>query len=592
MRCLILIPLLALLTACRGGSPVKDAGATPPWLRPDVTRKIDEPRDKPESLIPGDARWYVRIDGLADWFGQSSGDPLAAHLWGVVKSFQPPKLWKRGADHLGLSSEQAAELFFGKTVAVVDQEIDDVHGVVVLTRIETDDLDKLPEALGLVPTAGQDRIGPFKTYTVMAEEKEYTFALGQRWLLVTESKYADHLRRLASAVAAGTPPIGKSKRFNALLKELPDQRDAVVLVRDATDAPGGGDHHALTVIREGQAINVDYLAEADAIKPWIEDVQESPGVDFGPMPDSVISAVSINVLQNSPPGAGFTNMFLFPRNFKKHVRPAIAPPIVAFLASLPADRVQPNPGVSVPVLGLAVRLTDPDVADELDSIVRGLHFVMSTSRFDLAKGLFGVRHIKAGGLDYHVADFGPVLQSRIENEGFKRLADLPSSAGLTKITFGRINNDYVICSQEAFFHDWKRAREDASLRLESSVEFGGFGLEPRPHLLASFVTRSPKLGALLKDVADYWKRAQAAGAVAPKKPEPKDRPVKAEPKKVDDGIEQPLRWIADGLRHRRSFSMQLWRDDRPRLYGKLRIAGPEAQPAAAQPALIEAEPRF
>jgi len=563
---LILIVALLLLTACQSARPAAPEAEIPPWQRASVTRKIDEPEDDAAELVPADARWYARIDGLADWLDERQGDPLVNHLWKVIRSYQPPQLWKRGGERLGVTDRELILTYFGRTLAVVDQKIGDVHGVVVMTRADESALRALPQALSLSPAGEQDRIGPFSLYIALDGEKEYTFAIGRRWLMVTETKYIDHLRRLMTAVAAGQRPLSRNRHFNALLRQLPRDHDARVLVRDSD----GDDHHALTLTRDGQALTADYMAEAPRLHSYIKDVQEVRGVEFGPMPDSVVLALSVNVLHRSVPGAALLNMLLFPQNFKDRVRPSIAPPIILFLGSLSPERVEPDPGVAVPVVGVAVRLTNPAVADDLDRMVRGVHFLLSASRLDLASGLFGVRRVKRDGLEYQVADFGPAIQRRVGDASIRRLTNLPSSAGLTKLTFGRIGDYYVICSQEAFFRDWHEAEQEPSRRLTSAPGFDDFRLEERPRLLASFLLRAPELGELLHQVADYWRIAQP-------KPQPPavamPTPIRSrEPK--PDTIEQPLRWIADGLRYRQSFSVQLWRDRGKHLYGRLRVVPP------------------
>lgn len=578
MRWVLLITTI-LLAGCEALRRPETQTEIAPWLRESITRRIDEPQTDAADLVPGDARWYVQLDDLAGWLDDERGDPLVDHLWKVIRSYQPPQLWKRGGERLGVSDRELILTYFGRTLAVVDQEIEGVHGVVVMTRADEPALRALPDALGLSPTGVHDRIGPFALYSGYEGEKEYTFAVGQRWLMVTEAKYIAHLRRLMTAVAAGERSLRKNKKFNSLLKALPDDRDAVVLVR-VSDA---GDHHALTIARDGQALTADYIAEAPQLHQYIRDVQQAPGVEFGPMPESVILALSLNVLHRSVPGSALLNMVLFPHNFRDRVRPGLAPPIVLFLAALPPERVKPDPGVAVPVVGVAVRLTDPAIARDLDRIVRGVHFLLSASRLDLASGFFGVRRVQHDGLEYQVADFGRAIQRRVGDSGIRKLVNLPSSAGLTKLTFGRIGDYYLICSQEAFFHDWRDAAQQPSRGFAATGAFDEFQLEEHPRPIASFVLRAPEFSALLHQVADYWKTAQempvapdATPPAAKAKPAPT---VEAEP----DPIEQPLRWVADGLRYRQSFSIQLWRDRGKHLFGRLRIV-PPAAPAPGPPA--------
>ena len=224
----VLMIAMFLLAGCQfAGAP--RATERPVWQRESVTRRIREPNSSAAALVPADARWYVRLDKLGDWLDERD-DPLIEHLWKVARAYQPAKLWKDGAERMGLSDENLVRAFFGRTLVLVDQKIDDVHGVVMMTRVDGPLLEAFPGAMGLSPHGEHERIGPFATYIGHEGEKEYLFAVGRRWLLATESKYAAHLRRLLTAVAAGELPLSRYGKFGDLLSTLPRQRDGVMLV--------------------------------------------------------------------------------------------------------------------------------------------------------------------------------------------------------------------------------------------------------------------------------------------------------------------------------------------------------------------------
>jgi hypothetical protein len=569
-------PMLTMLMLLLGACNVLHAPGTTtePWERESVVRRIVEPAADPADMVCADARWFVRIDNLAGWLEERHADPLIDHLWSIASAHQPPQLLKRAAEGLGLSERDAVAAYFGGATAVIGQKVDDARGVVMMTQADESALAALPEALGLSPLGVYHRIGPFDFYTSREGEQEYTFAFGRRWLMIARASSTNHMRRLISAVAAGEKPLSGHAPFKMLLADLPAAPSATVLVREPGESGKSDDHHALTLTRDGSMIVADYLAQSPRLDDYLKDVQEVPGLDFGSAPDSTIFALTLSAMHRTPPGAGLANMLLFPRNFRDHVRPGIAPPLLAFLASLPPEEVEPDPGVVVPVMGIAVRLTDPAVARDLDRIVRGIHFLLSASRLDLASGFFGVRRVNRDGLEYHVADFGTAIQRRIDDPSVRRLAALPSSAGLTKISFGCVGDYYLVCTQEAFFDRWRQAQEDATRRLVGSDHFQEFDLREPPRLLASFVTSAPRLAALLHEVADYWRRARESGE-APPESRPAAPPRQALTSKPGpDRIEQPLRWIADGLQYRHSFSLQLWRDESERVRGQLRIAPP------------------
>jgi hypothetical protein len=577
---LFLVAALAVfLAGCESAPKATAEKPPPPWALPEVLAAVVEPAEDPGELVPADARFFVRIDDLAGWQRSGDADPLAGHAAILIRAFRPPNVWKAAAKKLGLDDPAMSAAFFGKTAAVVDQRVDNHDGVVVMTLLDPALIPKIPAAMGLAPAKEARQIGPFKVYTVEDSGKRYVVALGARWFFVTKEGAAPQLRRLLSAVAAyrvrgpgegAADAINNSPLYNGMMAKLPTVRTASLYTRnnEATE------HHAVSVARDNGEVAVHYTATIPQLPKLLGDYDQIDAPDFGPLPASTISATTLSILPHAPPGVGALDITLFPHTFIKNIIPRIKPPITAFLARVPGSEVTPDPGMDVPVFGFAIRLKDPAVAADLDRVIKGVHFLLSLGNFELGQSLFGIRAVSEGSMRYHVADFGPVLAQRFKDPQFSRLVNLPSSAGLTRVTFGRVGGYYVVCSQEAYFRQWIAADAGASQTFSQTSAVGSFSLRRRPNLILYGVTLAPQLSAMFDEVAAYWAKVGTPPTAAPTRPATVLDTAQAEAQRLTDPVEKPLVWVSDGIRRQHSFHIQLWREDPTTLRGELRTFTP------------------
>lgn len=593
-RRVTLITMLLLAAGVGGCSPAvkktAEARPVPPWLQAPVTEKIAEPADDPAALCPASVRLYVRVDGLKRWRAGARADPMVEYVNRVIGSVQPPGLWRQAGRRLGLDAAGVLDAYFGDVVAVVEQKIDGHKAVVVMSRADHDALAKLPGAVDAEPYSGLHHVGPFTLLRLREGEKDYAMAIGHRWMMLTEAEDVEHLLTLITGVATGEAALRDDEAYQKMLAKLPasQERSVVLFSRNSRDT----EHHALTVVEHGAMETVDYVARiprldeyvqapppevppevppeaSPEVLPEVPPATPSGEVQFGPLPAGTIAAVSVNVLEGS------LDRLAHRQSHGVRLVEGLRPPIVLFLGSVPGAEVEPDPGIEVPVLGFALPADTPELAKKLDALVRMLHLVLSIGELNPVQTVFGIRTLSHGQVTYHEADFGRAIARRFDDNDLGRLANLPDAAGLTRLSFGRIGDWYVVCSQRTFFNRCIDAEADPSRRLTAAADFDGFGFTDRPRLLASALTRAPELSRLVEGVADFYRRAHldhdnlvaAQIDTAP----PADR--------LD--IESPMRYIAGALKHRRSFSFQMWSDpadsiqpDQPMLRARMHIAGP------------------
>jgi len=556
---------------------VEQVEELPAWARPAVRQRIIEPEDNPAKFIPASARLYLRVDGLRRFRANTQDDPLVEYLNDVLLTVQPPGLWRDAGRRLGLDAVGVLDTYFGNSAAIVEQKIDGRRAVVVLSRAGSLDLQQLPGAVEARPLDGSPQLGPFDLYELHDSDTRFALAVGSRWLALVEHRHLDHLRHLLTAVAAGDKPLADLPAYRNMLDRLPTGSAVTMFSRNRRDT----EHHALTVTRHAAdpSATVDYLARIPDFEKYTQP-PIAPGVTFGPLPNSTIAAATVNVLRGSTRHAAKAS----PSH--SELLDALRPPVLLYIGSVPGRELTPDPGIDVPVLGLALPIRSDKLAAQLDSAIRMIHFILSLGELNPIQGVFGVRTRTRGDVTYHEADFGRALARRFEGSDLAELANLPESAGLTRLSFGRVGDWYVICSQRTFFDRWIDAAADPARRMTAAASFDQFNLEDRPRLLASAVTRAPELSRLVEGVADFYRRTQldpdnlAARTVTRTTihtaPDPDDL----------DKIESPLRYLAGALKHRRSFSVQMWStpdtaaaadddaDQPPLLRARMHITGP------------------
>jgi hypothetical protein len=594
---------LVSLVGCATSQPTVDTSR--PWADAHVTSKIVEPHSDPTQLCPADARLFIRADDLTTWRAEVGEDPILAQLWRATDGLRGGSGWEAAQKKLGLSQEQMQTTYLGRTFCLIEQKLNDRRGLIVMSRAESADLAKLQGALVLK----QDEvIGPFRLFITEStkDKKSYLFAFGKRWFFLTEAIHRGHLRRLLSAVAhrdvvsdQGAPSLASTEgRPHRLLRKIPAEHSLLILTRNGS----GTERHAAAIVRDGKKLVTHYAATIPSLQKMAGRFDYGRGVDFGPLPASTISAATINVMDREPEGIGTLNILIAPRSMERDVLPKIEAPMILFMGQVSSEQIKPNPfpgkkPVQIPVVGMALKLKDRSVKSDLDLLVMRTHMVANLVELDVIKTFFGMRIETEGQTKFTVGDFGQAIAKRINDPKMATLLKLPSSAGLTQLSFGRIGDWYVLCSQEAFFRQCVVAASQSEKRLTAVSDFNQFEFKKHPRQLAAIITRAPQLSTMLNSVESFWqdfaKEHEIDTTEKPKAstvPEPdtslEPNAAEADKARAAAGRQRqrapsPLKWVADGLEKRRSFAIQLWQDKDGDLIGRMHISAIEVEAPSA-----------
>lgn len=481
------------------------------------------------SLVPGNAAVFIEVNDLATLRKDWASDPLAKFLQSNLPMTPEPEGWVQVQKVLGLSGDEVVDRFFGKTVALVIFNPGDNDPGMVLTKISDADMTLAIEKLQLKPVKDFAGYRGFKT----ADDKSH-IALGNGWAIVTQPQYSAAAQ---AVLEAKEKPLADSELFKSWLGKLPaGDRAATFYVRQNDD-----NVHALGVYRKERDLTIQYRGKAPELAALFANLGTGGSLDFGPLPASTIAAITSNIV--IPPGPNSKQLDrMFPgKSFEKDIHSKIASPAVVFLGEVTGDKLAPNPGLSLPVVGVSLKLRDPKVADDLTKAIDGLMFVANFAASKWQAPLIEVKAQQHGEITYQNANVGIALAHRTERAEIQALT----------LTYGRVGDWYVICTQDQFYKQCIDSHLDSTQSLIASRPFTSMGLKNHGEPIATAVLKPSALAAHMETWVAHWKK------VRPQVVEASDA---LEPTTPEAQLVRGARIISGLLDHYQSMSLQAYRD--------------------------------
>jgi hypothetical protein len=129
------------------------------------------------------------------------------------------------------------------------------------------------------------------------------------------------------------------------------------------------------------------------------------------------------------------------------------------------------------------------------------------------------------------------------------------------LSYGRVGDWYVVCTQDRFFERCLDAQAGRRERLEGSAELREMGVREVGSPLLTLVVRPQPLAAHLQGWVAHWQAVRPEVADA----------ARVQPQKVEGRVIQGATVLAEVLRHFRSVSMQAYRDGEDLLRAEVAI---------------------
>lgn len=454
---------------------------------------------EPAELAPIDSGGYVQIDNLAKHFELMQDEPLLVYIQQKMEWDQFEKLTLL-LNKLEMTREQLFETYFGENVVIFGQslqggmmvpiEVDDGEGgkKIEMKEMTSDQwnqhyqqlddeqrqkifnpenpdhrfgqappravlfteapAEQIADAIEKLALEKLDHIGDFDLYR--SQEDELLYAVNDRWFGFAQVSLEAYLRQVLGQVG-GEQTLAHSEEYHNWLDQLPANRIATLFIRPT----GGGEAHIMGLTHAKRNTTFHYVGFSRMLDQFIGVLSDSQTLNFGPLPSQTVAAYAVNTtlgkMTGPGPGGPFMmrqlDQFFTPKSFEKDIMPKLAAPTVFFAGEVPREQFDADPGFDVPVAGVALKLKDRAVAEDIDKAGDNIVNLINLAAVASGAEAMEVQQIQHAGATLRVIDVGPYLAT--QRPGWRHAVQL---------TFGRIGDWYMICSNAMFFKHGVLAR--------------------------------------------------------------------------------------------------------------------------------------
>jgi hypothetical protein len=464
--------------------------------------------DDVAKMVPADVPVYIQIDGLSEVHADAEKDPLIKFIREQAPKPAGGNPWEQLQTLMGMSGQEIVDHYFGRSVGVAVQRTGPGAPGVLLSKVNKEDAALAVERLKLVKSG---QAGGFTIYNTSDEHGRIAF--GDGWMALGDANAAAFMNTLLDQAGKGKS-LADDAQFKAWTAKLPAEHAALLVAHD----PQTHGHHAAAAVRSGRDYVIHYVGESDDFAPIFAKLGSAKATDFGPLPASTIFAVTLNVRESNAEGRPFPvlDQMLAPKTFSADVLGKTDAPLVLFVGEVGGDGFDPNPGFSVPTVGVMIHLKDPRVAGDIDKMIGN---AVAVAGFAAAGKVdpFGTVAVGEGDAAYHVVDLGAAIAKVTGHAELGKLG---------RITYGRVGEFYIVCTQENFFQKC-RATRAGSLKLGDTPDVKAAKLQEAESPVAAAVMRAPLLAAHLKTWLDYARKTRPELVEAAKADEPASGEAKA-----------------------------------------------------------------
>ena len=442
--------------------------------------------EEPDEFLPADTGTLVQINDLALWRQSLVNDPVVRQMLKRMPHHKHQQAWASIQQTMEMSGEQIIDRYFGARLVLVSATPGWRQPATLTLRVTPADTKLLIERLSLQP------IGQAKTVRILATPDGSTqFAMHRQWVSIAKAAHVDLLRRTSISRPGRT--LSQDPQYRRWVDRLPVKRSALAFFR----GPDGRDSSAAAIVDNGNTLSVHFVGRPPGIDRFFRKLGTAQSLELGPLPHDTLAVIMLNVYDQNPQKTEFINTFLAPKTYEQDILPKIQAPVVLFLGEVPKDRVETETDAAFPVLGMAIRLRDPAVAEELTVLADNVLRVANLSGGNQKVPPIPVQRDKHGGVAYRKAHAGPRL---VAQTGRKELAPLT-------LTYGRIGNWYVVCTHDWFFRQCIDAQADPQRRLATDEAFAAMPLKDVQNPVVTVTLRGPAAAAHLRTWVRYWQSA-------------------------------------------------------------------------------------
>lgn len=519
-------------------------------------------------IAPADAGVFVQIDNIAQLRGDWKVDPLGVYLQESLP-LDGDDDWNKIQEMLGMDGDTIVDTFMGESVVIIAKNMrggadagvdiqinEDGEGEanvrsgspgVVLMKVEHDAQKLAKEKLNLKAMA-DGKAGAYEMFHT--EDDQGIIAFGPTWMAMGDANHASYIRSILKQVdgpgAPGVEPDASTKLaeqpdFKVWTGRLEKERFATIYARDKE----AKEYHAAGFVRKGRDLTIDYAGSSPQMKRVFDMMTGGAALDFGPAPKQTIAALSLNLIDRNidPRRTAFLDQMLAPKTFHDDVLQKISGPLVLSFAQVPADRVVPATDFPTPAIGLAVKLADPAVSDDIDRLIDSSMLFVNLAAANAGVEVPTIENVKYETHLYRSVNLGPLVA---------KASGQAEREGQLKLAYGRIGDWYVVTSHEVYFQQMLDAKDDPTLRLAAEPDFKAMPLRPLEQPIATGMVRTVRLASMIGLVEQVLSDQNPLAAVDA---------IEKQPESPMGGLIKGLNTMSTVLGHHTSISMQVNRGE-------------------------------
>jgi len=460
-------------------------------------------------FLPADTGAFVQINDLATWRHLIADDPLFGPIRDALPHNRHHDAWLSIQQTLEMSGDEIVDRYFGSRVVIAGPRPGWNQPITLMLHVAPDHSQALIDRLEL---EALPKSGAFAMYST--HDNSTRFAFGRQWVAIAQSQHEPYLRQVLDDIER-PDALSDDPDFQQWMDRLPADRIAFGFFRGHPS-----DHTAaVAVINDPSRFTLHYVGRPPHVDTMFEQIGEANAREVGPLPRTVLAVASINVRDPWPDNTAPLDRLLGGKSFATDILPHIDAPLLLFMGENDALSDAPGrhgdspgeSGVSIPVIGMAVKMRDAKVADDLIEMVDNAMLVASVATVNWGTPPIMTQNARHGEHRYRVADVGVVLAVRTGRHDLMQV----------RLSYGPVGEWFVICSNDQYFNTCIDAAEDKSKQLQYEDWFINAPIDEVDQPIATLMLRASAASAHLRVWTTYF-LATAPADAAPAGMQPSD----------------------------------------------------------------------
>jgi hypothetical protein len=450
--------------------------------------------DEAAQFLPADTGAFVQINDLATWRHLIDDDPLFAPIREALPHNRHNDAWQTIQQTLAMSGDEIVDRYFGSRIVIAGPRPGWNQPIALMMHVAPEHAQTLIDRLDL---EALPKSGAFAMYST--HDNSTRFAFGRQWVAIAQSQHEPYLRQILGD-AERPDSLAEDPDFQAWMNRLPADRMAFGFFRGHPS-----DHTAaIAVINNPSRFTVHYAGRPPHVDAVFEQIGEARARDVGPLPRSVLAVASINLRDPQPENTAPLDRLLGGKSFATDILPHIDAPLLLFMGENDLGDDAPG-GVTIPVVGMAVKMRDDKVAADLIGMLDNAMLVASVATMNWGTPPIMTQNARYGDNRYRIADVGVALAVRTKRDELMQV----------RLSYGPVGEWFVICSNDQYFNRCIDAEADESKQLCREAWFVNAPIDDVDQPIATVMLRASAASAHLRVWTNHFHDTVPADTAPP-----------------------------------------------------------------------------